>query len=393
MPTKKAAKKTAKRSTKKAAHAKPKSNTSKKKTTHTTSVSQKKQHASHNVEKKQHTTPNGKNDRKFAGVVIAAFAIIILAVILLSINQWGAVQNQVNDDARTVAYVNDYSISAQDLEEIGISIKQLDPTVSDDIILNQTAMVILLRNLAANEGIVADDVEVQARIDERMVYLTSVYSEEQFTQVLTDANLTREQFEEAQRKAIQDDIVIGELLNRKVYAQVANVSEAEALAYYRDNQQLFSQPEQRVVRHILICYEGTLQCDDGMLKADALREIEDVKRLLDEDVTRFADLAIEYSTGPSGPQGGLLGPATQGMFVQAFDEVAFSAPVGQVSDVVETEFGFHLILIDDIIPAQIVSFEEVQENIQQQLYSQRLQSAQQQYVTELMNNAEIRRVE
>ena len=67
----------------------------------------------------------------------------------------------------------------------------------------------------------------------------------------------------------------------------------------------------------------------------------------------FAELAIELSTGPSGPNGGALGCAVEGRFVPAFEEAAYAGEAGQVVGPVETEFGWHLIEIESVGPATI----------------------------------------
>lgn len=71
-------------------------------------------------------------------------------------------------------------------------------------------------------------------------------------------------------------------------------------------------------------------------------EIKDVQKKLAEGLL-FEDLARDYSTCPSGEQGGYLGEFGKGMMVPAFEKVAFSLLPGQISDPVRTQFGYHLI--------------------------------------------------
>ncbi|MSO85601.1 MAG: parvulin peptidyl-prolyl isomerase [Rhodospirillales bacterium] len=94
--------------------------------------------------------------------------------------------------------------------------------------------------------------------------------------------------------------------------------------------------------HILLMHADTGGGDSERSRADALAEINEIKRRLGagED---FADLAAENSDCPSGRDGGDLGSFRKGAMVPAFEQAAFALKVDEVSDVIETEFGYHLI--------------------------------------------------
>ena len=100
-------------------------------------------------------------------------------------------------------------------------------------------------------------------------------------------------------------------------------------------------------RHILICYEGCAARGSFTLtKEQALVKIQEIKRMIEEDEMEFADAAAEFSDCPSGSNGGDLGEFTRGQMVLPFEDAAFSLEVGQMSGIVETQFGYHLILRD-----------------------------------------------
>jgi cyclophilin family peptidyl-prolyl cis-trans isomerase len=94
--------------------------------------------------------------------------------------------------------------------------------------------------------------------------------------------------------------------------------------------------------HILLTYEGALRAtkkrDQKETKKLAEKILKDLKNGID-----FAELARQYSDGPSGPKGGDLGRFTRGQMVPEFDQVVFSLEPGEVSGVVETQFGYHII--------------------------------------------------
>lgn len=95
--------------------------------------------------------------------------------------------------------------------------------------------------------------------------------------------------------------------------------------------------------HILIMHADAEGGASARTRPDALREIDEIKRRLaaGED---FADLAAENSDCPSGQDGGDLGSFRRGSMVPAFEQAAFALQVNEVSDTVETEFGYHLIV-------------------------------------------------
>jgi protein-export membrane protein SecD len=94
--------------------------------------------------------------------------------------------------------------------------------------------------------------------------------------------------------------------------------------------------------HILICYEGATRCEQNISKEDARAKIEELKAQATPE--NFTELAKEHSTEPGADtSGGDLGFFRKGQMVPEFEEVAFNLENGQISDIVETQFGFHLI--------------------------------------------------
>lgn len=108
-------------------------------------------------------------------------------------------------------------------------------------------------------------------------------------------------------------------------------------------EQTEQEPQMVTASHILIAYQGAA-------RATATRSQEDARQLVDElsgkiaaDSISFEQAAIDYSDCPSGAQGGDLGSFGRGSMVPAFEEATFALEPGEVSGVVETEFGYHLI--------------------------------------------------
>ncbi len=137
------------------------------------------------------------------------------------------------------------------------------------------------------------------------------------------------------------------------------VPDVELEAYYRQNLNRYSSPEQRSARHILF---KTSEEDSEDVLSGKYQQAEQVLELArsGED---FAELAKQYSEGPTGPKGGDLGSFSKGRMVKPFDDAIFSLSEGEISDVVETQFGFHIIKLEKIEPARIKPLDEVKDSI------------------------------
>lgn len=145
------------------------------------------------------------------------------------------------------------------------------------------------------------------------------------------------------------------------------VEEDEARAYFDQNPAQFTADAQVKAKHILVDGEETAK--------QVAKEIANGKS--------FEDAAKEYSTCPSGEKGGDLGYFGKGQMVPEFEKAAFEGEIGKVLGPVETQFGCHLILVEDKKEASVRPFEEVQAQIHQQLIQGRQQEAYDAKVKEL----------
>ena len=205
-------------------------------------------------------------------------------------------------------------------------------------------------------------------------------NEEEFKKALASMGLTEEEV----RTQIQRGLSIRGLIDQKVANKIV-VTDEETKAYYDGNPQLFKQPEQIKASHILIKVEPTA---DDATKAAARKKIEDIRKKL-TDGGDFAELAKEYSEGPSAPKGGDLGYFRRGQMVKAFDDTAFSMKTNEVSGLVETRFGYHLIKVYDKKPEQTLAYAEVKDKIAQRLKQEKIEKGASAYVENLKKDAKI----
>jgi peptidyl-prolyl cis-trans isomerase D len=140
-----------------------------------------------------------------------------------------------------------------------------------------------------------------------------------------------------------------------------DVSEAEIEAYYKANSADMTQEEQVKASHILVLAKDS---DPAEVQEAAKKKIDAVYAKA-KSGANFAALAKEYSEGPSAPGGGDLGWFGRGDMVPEFEEAAFSTPKGQVSEPVKSQFGWHIIYVEDRKEAKELPLDEVRQKITQ----------------------------
>jgi len=144
------------------------------------------------------------------------------------------------------------------------------------------------------------------------------------------------------------------------------ISEDAARKYYEENAGKYNTPEQRRARHILFrVATGTGSEERNAKKTEAEKVLVQIKSGGD-----FAQLARQFSEDATKSNGGDLGFFSRGKMVQPFDDTVFSMKKGDVSDVVETPFGFHIIKLEEIVPGKTQSFDEVGGAIRKDLEQQ-----------------------
>jgi peptidyl-prolyl cis-trans isomerase D len=174
----------------------------------------------------------------------------------------------------------------------------------------------------------------------------------------------------------------------KVEASV-QVSHDELEAYYQKNRDQYRFPEQVKVSHILI--KTPLPGPDGKVDekgtAEAQRRAEDILKQLRAGA-KFEDLAKKYSEDPgSAKLGGSLGLIGRGQTVPEFEKAAFSMPKGQMSDLVKSSYGFHIIRVDDKQEAHTKTLDEVKGDIEPILKHQKAQQVANKEADDLLKDA------
>lgn len=221
-----------------------------------------------------------------------------------------------------------------------------------------------------------------SEVDQRLEELRGRYpSEEAFMEDLEASGETISEIRSRLRRQLMA-INVG-MMKRRELEQDVVVTESEVAQYYQDNIESFQRPERVRVRQIFLAAET----DDAREQARARLEqlLEEIEAGAD-----FRELASSYSEAPGAERGGLIGWQQEGDLIDPLNSVAFSLPSGEISEVLETPFGAHILKVDDREDAGVASLDEVRSEIEPQLRTQKASEQFDRWIADLRRRAGVR---
>ena len=223
--------------------------------------------------------------------------------------------------------------------------------------------------------VTAKDVDVEvAKVVEQ------VGGEENYKKALAAQGITEDQF----RRELEKGVRVNMLVNQAC-AHVADPTEEEVEAFYKAHKDEYVTPHQVLCQHILVKAEDK---DLPEVKAAALDKIREIRERIMAGGD-FAEEAKAHSDCPSGQQGGSLGWFGRGMMVPEFDRAAFGMKKGEVSDVVATQFGYHIIYKADEKGGEKQTLVDVHDQIKDLLRHEARGRAMDAFVQDLRDKANI----
>ncbi|MHC4131529.1 MAG: peptidylprolyl isomerase [Planctomycetota bacterium] len=250
--------------------------------------------------------------------------------------------------------------------------------------LEQTIVEKLLDEKIKEQQILVTDQDVNDQLITIASQQNPPVSVEQFKQLL---GAYGQDFDEVKGK-IKKGLAYQKIFE-KTWEGKVDVSEEDAKKYYNEHLGEFQNELQVKASHILIKPDTS---DPGVPKELAktkAKEKADQLLLQVKQGANFAELAKTHSSCPSAAGGGDLGYFGKGRMVQAFEKAAFALKTGQNSDVVETNFGYHIILVTDRKEASTTTYEQAKDSILQKLTVTKQDELAQKYVAELKAKANI----
>ena len=255
--------------------------------------------------------------------------------------------------------------------------------------LRQAAMEYLIAEVLLDEkvkeaNIVISDEEVMNQIKETLSTQKPQLSLEEFKRKAAEAG---RDFNEIKQQ-IEKRITYQKLLNTQ-WAGKINITEEDAKKFYDENPAQFEIKEQVRASHILIKPKtGEASTDPNQEKAKAKAKAEELLKQIKEGAD-FAALAKANSDCPSAKNGGDLNYFSKGQMVQSFENAAFELEVGQVSDIVETRYGYHIVKVTDYKAPGIKTFVQSKDDIIKDLTTKKQSELYKQYIESLKKKANI----
>jgi peptidyl-prolyl cis-trans isomerase C len=250
----------------------------------------------------------------------------------------------------------------------------------------------LLYQESEKKGVIVDEAAVneelrvivdEAAVNEELRKLKERFpSEAEFKSVLSRANLSEVAF----KSELKHGMAIKQFIDKQ-FVQKITVSGEESKTYYDSHPDLFKQPERVRARHILIKVDPGA---DESQKAEARKKMKEIQEKVQKGED-FAALAKEFSEGPSSAKGGDLGYFRRGQMVKPFEEAAFPLQPGEVSEIVETGYGYHLIMVIDKKPETTIAYKDVKDRLEQHLKREKVRKEVSLYVEKLEEKAKVER--
>jgi peptidyl-prolyl cis-trans isomerase C len=289
-----------------------------------------------------------------------------------------------------VAKVNGTTITRQDLDravKVLVSQNRLpQPLPAESLKQAEEAALdqLISAELLYQDGLKLEMKDLDKQVGEKISQNKAKFpSADDFEKALKSVEMTEKDLKEFTRK----DIVISNLIEKNI-ADKTTVTEADVKKFYDDNPDKFKQEPSAKASHILCGVDASATPEEkkkAREKAEALLK----KIKAGED---FATLAKSDSTCPSSKQGGDLGTFSKGQMVAPFEKAAFALKPGEVSDVVETQFGYHIIKLTEKKDGGSIKFDEVKSKIQDFLKNQKVQKGVMDYLDALKVKAKIEKL-
>ena len=285
-----------------------------------------------------------------------------------------------------VARVNGVAISAQELKRASkVMLSGQNgkaPSADQQKEFEQQALSQLVSaELLYQAGQKLEIKDLDKQVDEKLAQGKARFANEDgFAKAMKELDMQEKDLRDYTRR----DLIISNYIEKTILPKVT-VSEEDARKFYNDNPDKFTRPEAVKASHILLGVDAKATAEE---KKAAREKAEKLRKELAGGAD-FAALAKGNSTCPSSQQGGDLGFFGKGQMVPAFESVAFSLKPGEISEVVETSFGYHIIKLTEKKAAEKVDFKEARPRIEDYLKNQKVGAAVNEYLAETRKTAKI----
>ena len=288
---------------------------------------------------------------------------------------------------RVVAKVNSEIVTLSSVEgRVAAILNQIkafgssDKRPTENELMKQTLDAIIDEKLQIQEakkiGMEVDEETTLKALDD--IYKNNNITAEQFKAILISEGRDLESY----KNIVRDQILTSQIIKMEVGNGTA-VSEGEIRQYYLENKKDYQVPARPIASHIMFIHEKDVSEEETQLKKKKAQEI--LHRIRSgED---FSELAKKYSEDISGRSGGQIGVVERGVMMLEFEDAVFSLKVGEVSNIVETKNGFHIIKCDEILSEYFKTYKEVRSEIDRLLSISKREKKYQKWMKRLRRSA------
>lgn len=315
---------------------------------------------------------------------------VLVVLLALTITPLSVLTEAAGRPERYVAVVNGSVITTESFNRAMKQVEQRIANAEKDLDDSQFLEIkievlekLINRELLYQESQTAGFKVTPAEVDDQLNRIRRRFpTEEDFERALGYMGFTKNNVASQIRRGME----IQRFIDRK-FARQAAVSEKEIKAFYKSHPDYFKQPEQVRASHILIKVDSGA---NDFQKAEARSKIEMIRQTLEEGED-FAVLARAYSEGPTAANDGDLGYFRRGEKAMPFETAAFALAPGEVSGVVETSIGFHLIKVFDKKYEKPIGYGGARDKIFQYLKQKQAQKLANDYAESVKRSATIER--
>jgi peptidyl-prolyl cis-trans isomerase C len=237
----------------------------------------------------------------------------------------------------------------------------------------------LLKDQIRQQNVTID----KARVDQELQQLSKQFaSHDEFAKALAKQGVTETEL----RENLEQNLGMQEVVNQAV-KDVPEPTDEEISKFYADNAGKFLIPEQIRASHILLKVDPKSTPEQ---KEEIKKKLEGIRAEIESQKITFAEAAAKFSEDTSNAsKGGDLGFFSRGRMVKPFEDAAFATPPGNLSPIIETQFGYHLIQVTELRPARTATLEQAKPAIVQYLIQTSKRKAVQGYLEDLKSKATI----
>jgi len=306
-------------------------------------------------------------------------AAVIMFCALLSCRSSGA---EVVDKIEII--VNDEMITRREIDRLLFPIYQRYKTMYDgqDLISKTSeARAKVIEQLIEDKLIYSETKKYKIEIDDKDIEekiqaaMSKVGGKEEFEKALAEQQITIKEL----RARYKEQAASRRLIEQKVGVKVT-MTPLEVENYYREHMDQFTQPEEVLLRNILIKLGGN--------PAKAANLARDISKRLKEGCD-FGGLAKIYSQGPAAEDGGLIGYVKRGDMMPEIDGVIFKLKEGEISDIIQTAMGYHIFKVEEKRAGKVVSLKEARRYVEEALFMEKMNHKTKAWVQGLKKNAYI----